>query len=281
MSRRRAVLAFVCAAACAAPRDAFETAERALLADDLPGALVAFDAVPVSHARYPEARAAALGVERRMRRGHELMLEGLLLRAEWRDDEALASLEHAREVWPGVPGVGALVQATRHRQQTLGAPSYEVGDTAATPPVALPSQASSEAPVAAVALPRAPAAAPDPAPSPVPEPVVAQVDPSSPVVQGLVDVETRLARGELEGALVALLDLASRYPDSMHVRFRLARVLHQRALQRYAQGQISGAISDWERVLAIDPQNDLVRGLIAAVRTEGGSATVVPSTPTR
>ena len=54
------LLPLLCLAACATPtQDPFETAEHALRQHDLVGALLAYDAVPVSHPRYPEAHAAA------------------------------------------------------------------------------------------------------------------------------------------------------------------------------------------------------------------------------
>ncbi|MBZ0150751.1 MAG: hypothetical protein K8J09_04395, partial [Planctomycetes bacterium] len=72
-----------------APKDPFVAARRALDRADLAGALLAYDAVPVTHARYPEARAAAADIEQRMRRSLELVLEALMLRGEWQDQEAL------------------------------------------------------------------------------------------------------------------------------------------------------------------------------------------------
>ncbi|MFY9342685.1 MAG: hypothetical protein WAT39_09360, partial [Planctomycetota bacterium] len=67
-----ALLPVLFAAACATrPADPFLVAERALARHDLAAALQAYDGVPVDHGRYPEARAAALAVERDMRQSHE------------------------------------------------------------------------------------------------------------------------------------------------------------------------------------------------------------------
>ncbi|MCR9248597.1 MAG: hypothetical protein NXI31_26520 [bacterium] len=384
---------------CAAPRDAFERAERSLGRQDLPGALLAFDAVPISHARYPEARASALSVERRMRRGHELMLEGLLLRGEWRDQEALEVLERARAIWPRMPGVQVLIHATRNRARLMRerttaatatespilvpellagatpppAPSVEIATAPRTGfdlPSLVPSspipllpgpgpgphpedpapagpQAVAKKPARTAQVPvgdggaaakpgaaadttpvarsggsdGAGAARPGP-PGPVrragadagrsgtavagPSTVTRRVGEdeaerngdggsvpdsstatkrvasqpagkratatapggSDPVAMGLVAVETRLGRGDLEAAVADLIELSQRFPTDARVRLRLARVLHQRALQRYGLGQLTSAIVDWERVIVLDPNNAVARKQLATARAE-------------
>jgi hypothetical protein len=93
-----------------------------------------------------------------------------------------------------------------------------------------------------------------------------------PVATGLVAVESRLARGELELAVVELLELSVRFPQEPRVGVRLARVLHQRALQRYGQGALAAAIADWERVVELDGDNALARSLLAAARAEATAA---------
>lgn len=109
-------------AACAVPpRDPFARANWALQRGDLGGALVAYDSVPVAHARYPEARAGAMAVERSMRRCHELLLEALLMRSEWRDRDALATFERVHALWPKLPGVDGWIEATRQRLRSLPA----------------------------------------------------------------------------------------------------------------------------------------------------------------
>ncbi|MBX3463421.1 MAG: hypothetical protein KF830_09630 [Planctomycetes bacterium] len=252
------------AGCAAAPRDAFVAAQAALQHEDLPAALIAFDAVPVLHPRYPEARAGAAAVELRMRRGHELMLEGLIRRSEWRDAEALSFLAQAREIWPRLPGVDALLAATRQRLVTLGA--GPAGGASAMGQ--------------ALRTESAPAGAFGPEGDLEPRPAVAAaaaVDADPSVGLGLAAVETRLGRGELEPAVVDLLELARRFPDDQRVRRRLARVLHQRALLRYGQGALTAALLDLDRVLELEPANREVAALRRAIRDE--ALRVVPASP--
>ena len=115
------------------PKDPFAAAERALRHNDLLRALQAYDAVPVAHARYPDARAASGDVEQRMRRCHELILEALMLRAEWRDAEALVALRRASDHWPGQPSLNQWIAATEKRLQLFG--GHWVDPEAATPMV--------------------------------------------------------------------------------------------------------------------------------------------------
>ena len=254
--RRLLSLSTLFLAACATPTDAFVLAERSLLRQDLPGALVAFDTVPVSHERYPEARATALGVEQRMRRGHELLLEALLLRAEWRDREALAVLRRAQHIWPHMPSVDALITATEHRFALLGGePDQDDVEPVTVVPV-LPRAAAVQSGVAAEGrrdelLARSAVAQVRQLPA-----ATGSVDP---VASGLVAVEMRLGRGELEAAVIDLIELSRRFPQDARVRLRLSRVLHQRALQHYAHGH-------WERVIILDPDNALAGNLLQAAR---------------
>lgn len=282
------------AACVAAPRDPFRAGEQAMLADDLVQALLAYDSVPVVHPRYPEARAAAAGAERRMRRGHEILLDGLLLRAEWRDQEALAQFERAREVWPGLPGVDALIAATGQRMELFGA---QAGKPAAPPSIELPGElvGSEEVallpwPIAAPQVAQPAVAAPVPNESnaattpPPPQEGAVAVPPAGmaevasvaptedPVANGLIAVERQLGRGQLELAVADLLTLAKRYPDEVRVRVHLVRVLHQRALVRYGQGSLLSAIDDWTRVLELDPEHRLARNLLRAASAEASLA---------
>jgi tetratricopeptide (TPR) repeat protein len=237
------------------PVDAFAAAQAAMRREDLLAALLAYDAVPVRHPRYPEARAGAAAVELRMRRGHELMLEGMIRRGEWRDAEALRSLQQAREVWPDLPGVDALIAATRQRLETLG-----------TRPNQSPAAATT------VAMPDAPLLPTAAAGEVTPPPAGGTKLADESVVLGLVAVETRLGRGELELAVVDLLELARRFPDDVRVQRRLVRVLQQRALLRYGQGALTAALQDLERVLAIEPANAEVTALWRAVCAEAAPA---------
>lgn len=287
------------------PRDSYAAAERALLRHDLPAALQEFDAVPVAHARYPEARAAAAGVERRMRRSHEHLLEGLLLRSEWRDREALVALQRAKEIWTGLPCVDVLIRATEHRIDLFAAGVVSALPVAAAPAVPAATVDAPPAATSAQELAPAPALRVDPAVPPdaalvaaptgadqvqddpravEPPPQVATaprtVSPAyaeEGVGAGLMQVEARLGSGDLEGAVAELFALAARYPGEVRVRLRLVRVLHQRALLRYGQGALGAAILDWERVTELDPQHAVARNLLAAARAEaGGSAQPQP-----
>ncbi|GAB4140048.1 MAG: hypothetical protein Fur0037_06470 [Planctomycetota bacterium] len=113
-----AVLVF---AACATTyRDPLILAERARMRGDLAAALSTLDAVPVRNARYPEARARALRIERQLRNCQELLLQGLYLRTEWRDQEAIEAFVAARATWPQMPGIEDLIEATRARMRVFG-----------------------------------------------------------------------------------------------------------------------------------------------------------------
>jgi tetratricopeptide (TPR) repeat protein len=259
-----ALLLFV--AGCASTSgDSFAVAQAAMRRDDLLAALLAYDAVPVSHPRYPEACAGAAAVEVRLRRGQELMLEGFAQRAEYEDAKALQYLEQARDVWPGLPGVEVMIASTRHRLQRAGVRP----DRADHVPIRIPLRAAESTELTAAdhtLTGDTGAAAPAEGLRQVP---LEPADES--IVLGLVAVETRLGRGELELAVVDLLELARRFPDDVRVQRRLARVLHQRALLRYGQGALTAALLDWERVLSIEPDNRGVAGLLQAVRAEAAT----------
>lgn len=318
---RSALLAVGALAACATPpRDPLVVAERALAGQDLAAALGALDAVPVAHPRYPEARASAVAVERDMRRCHELMLEALLLRSEWRDDEALEVLRQARAVWSAMPGIDVMIAATEQRRllftaappraatpvapapaaetvaveggavssapETVATPAPEAAAPAPEVAVAVAPAAPDEAAVVPPVRVAEPAAAPVTSPVPAAAPaadVAATGAPSAPkpaaapevpvgaedsVALGLVAVELRLGRGQLEAAVVDLLELARRFPADARVRGRLVRVLHQRALLCYGQGNVAMAISDWQRLLELDPEHRSARRMLDAARSE-------------
>jgi tetratricopeptide (TPR) repeat protein len=279
-------------AGCAVrPTDPFLAGERAAQENDLACALQAYDTVPVDHPRYPEARAAALVVERRMRQSHELILEALLLRSEWRDREALAVLQRVRELWPELPGVAVLVAATEQRLRLMGADATRHADAAAVvelpaaplaelqsellpAPPAPQSTPERETPRSAEASPvEVPAAVPPPSTQPgeAEEPLSAATDGADPVALGLVAVETSLARGQLETAVGELLELARRFPADARVRVRLVRLLHQRALLRYGEGALAAAISDWRRVLELAPDHGAARQMLRVAESEGRS----------
>lgn len=129
------------------PVDPFVGAQKAMKRHDLLSALKQFERVPVDDPRYQDARAAASDVEQRIRRCHELVLEALKLRAEWRDSEALRALYRARQQWPDQPDLAQWISATENRLELFG---Y-------SKPKALPPEKESalavEAPVAEVEIP--------------------------------------------------------------------------------------------------------------------------------
>lgn len=242
-------LVAVFAAACAtAPSDPYAVAESALAAQDLPEALRAFDAVPVAHARYPQARAQAAAVERDMRRCHELVLQAMLLRAEWRDESAMQALRAAHAVWPTMPGVDVLLAATAARGRALHA-------EAPSTTVALPTAVAPAAPAGETAMAAAPAAELVP-------PVGAEV------AAALARIEATLARGDAATAHAQLVRLHATCPDDVRVGNRLARFLHQRALVRYGEGDVRGAADDWQRVLELAPQHAQARAMLATALGE-------------
>lgn len=167
------LLPFLVAACAVPPRDPYARANWALQRGDLGGALIAYDSVPVAHARYPDARAGAIAVERSMRRCHELLLEALLMRSEWRDQDALAMFERAQALWPQLPGVDGWIAATRQRLRSLPAAS----------PLAEVSAVDSEP----IPVPWIEIAAPRPVPllpaEATPEPVVAPAPAPAPAIE--------------------------------------------------------------------------------------------------
>lgn len=254
-ARILAAWSLAAAAACtSSPRDPFVVAERALQARDLAAALQALDAVEVAHPNYPQARAHALAVENNLRRCHELMLQAMRFRAEWRDREALAAIEKACSIWPDLPGARALAAATSHRLQILSADVHDARRTAMPRAVVAPPPPA--APAAEVSL----KTAPPPAASPG--------DPNDDIAARLVAIERRLAGGQFDAAVADLLDLDRLHPSDVRVRSRLARFLHQRALLRYGDGRVELAIADWRRVLELDPEHRAARSALLAAELE-------------
>jgi len=264
-------------AACAVqPVDSYERGMLASRRGDLLDALRAFENVPASHPRRAEARIAATDVENRVRRSHQALLDGIVLRAEGRDREAIASMQRARDAWPGLPSIDAWIGATRDRWSLTNVRIVETPlaqhaterererELRIAPTPGAPTSDALVAPPAEVVEGGMPPAAADAADG------FDQVS-EDPVTLGLVAVEARLGRGELELAVIDLMELARRHPTELRVQNRLVRVLHQRALLRYGQGALTTAIADWERVLTIQPDNRLVRALLDAVRTEAAA----------
>lgn len=275
------LVAVGCAACVTSPPDPYGQGERALRRGDLLDALSAFDRVPVDHLHYPEARAAAVGVEHRMRKSQELLLEGMLLRTEWRDDEAVAAFQRARAVWPSQPCAEELIQATRARMRLFENANRAVGRTRtmapgsadnASPP---PYQEKAIAPVAApgvevqpVPIDKAAEGAP---PRTGTEPPTADDLGEDVVGNRLAAIEAMLGRGRFDDAVADLLGLFRQRPDDLRVRLRLARVLHQRALLRYGQGSVVNAITDWQHVIELDPGAEDARRLLQLAQREQAS----------
>lgn len=304
-------------AACAlAPADPYERAQHELARSRLLRALEALDTVPVSHARYPDARQAAVDVEGRVRRCHELVLEALRLRSEWRDLEALERLRRAQEQWPAAPSLARWIRVTEQRIATLGAAApvqgesrasrAEVETAAAAPSVDVPPFASAPslptapAPMAELspspALPPAGSDAADPAgpaaatvappsppeaaaPNPPESPKAAEPArpapralppglPAAEVAAELASVERLLRQGERRRALASLDALARACPADDDVARRLVTLLRQRALLSYGSGRLDDALSDWRRILEVEPDNEEARALAARAAAE-------------
>lgn len=253
--------------------DRYCQGRSALDAGDLARALAAFDAVPITDQNYPEARLAAAALERRLRQHGELVLLGLRLRGEWRDDEALAAFRGALETWPASVDTQRLLAATWQRRELLAALQ---APSAAPPRLAgagEPSAAPRDVPVAEPPTP-VPAATPvlatEPpsgaaAPVPVPErPVVL----SDEVGAALAQLELRMLGGAIDPVLDELLLLQQRAPGDPRVTSRLARLLQQRGLIRYGQGQVAAAVADLQRAAELDPQLDSARVLFVLAARE-------------
>lgn len=212
-------------------------------------------------------------------------------------DELIAATRHRHRLVATEPTLAAV---------SVAAPVAPVAPVAADPVAVSPVPEPSAAATAALAEPAAPSpepvAAPQPPEAPVAEPVApavvqapVEVQPSEPVAEpapvvpapepaiavarqpatggdavtaALVAVEGRLVRGDREAAITELLALARQYPDDMRVRVRASRLLHQRALVRYGEGVLDGAVADWRRVLELDPGHATASTLLRAAERE-------------
>jgi tetratricopeptide (TPR) repeat protein len=103
------------------PADPLRTASRHAETGRFLEALQALDRLPPSHADYTQARTLAQALERRIRTSQEKVLEGLSLRAEWRDVEAVRCFEEALEIWSHVVAARGLKSATENRIAALAA----------------------------------------------------------------------------------------------------------------------------------------------------------------
>jgi len=222
------------------PVESFHSGEIALERGDLVGALRSFDGVSASDPRYAEARLAAAAVERRLRRHMELLLLGLQLRSEWRDDEALAAFAEARSIWHDSPDAELLLRATEARRRCTASLTGPVATVAEAE-----SPRTSTLETANAAEPAAPPAAPTVEMAP-------PADTEAPSAE-LARIEARLANGEVEAAVADLLALHRSHPADARVAMRTSRLLQQRGLMRYGQGEVAGALADWQRAFELDP----------------------------
>ena len=250
-----------------APLDPYVRAEIAVDNGRLLSALALLDLVPPAHSRYAEARTLAQAVERRMRASQEMLLRGLRLRGEWRDEEAIRYFEWSQEIWPSIAGSESLIEATRNRMAALDQVGTETGGSgsvASTVPVGIsgldPEEGSGTQILTVPAVPGIES---------ITDPQLdASLSPEETLRAQLAQTERLLAQGDLQEALAELEDLNLLHPDAFQVRRTLARVLHQRALVRYGQGYLEAAIADWARVRQLDDELTKIDQFLDAARAE-------------
>ncbi len=298
-SRRRlrcwCVAVAIAGAGChSTPSDAYGRGERAFAAGDLALALQRFDGVAVTDLRYPEARLAAAALERRLRRQRELQLLGLQLRGEWRDDEAIAAFRGALDAWPGNHETEQLIAATELRRNLLAGlqaaagdrePQWrEVEDRVATPPLVVVGTAplpmatggvAGTAPLLAASIvavapttTKAHASAPDAVRMPGTIDHAWHNGVGDPIGVELAQIEARQSSGELDQVLGDLFALQRLAPGDGRVTARLARLLQQRGLVRYGQGQLHQAIADLQYATELDPALQSARVLFELAAKE-------------
>ena len=273
-----------------APTDSFVVGQQQAESGALLEALVRLDSVALAHDKYSEARNLSQAVERRLRKSQQLILLGLEMRREWRDDEAIDLFRQALTVWPGTPHAMQLIRATRQRLLALGKPEKgAVGETlAVTTSPREPSANQSDPPAAPITevAPREPTPEKPDAkdvdknrivtpPQQTSSPGNKKLTPISKAARqrmktlqaALVHVERYLQRGDLRKALDLLATLHSEQPDAKLGQM-FARVLHQRALLRYGRGLIPGAVHDWRRVLELHPKHPQARAFLKSAQAE-------------
>lgn len=252
-------LVVVALAGCATHTpDPFLEAERLAENGAFMGALPLLDKVPPAHLRYAEARALAQALERRMRTSQELVLRGMAMRNEWRDQEALRHFQHALEIWPSVAGAEAFIQATNNRMRALEE-VRQAGQVAPDPGGGDPGYGQLHTmPVGTEPL----TSNNHTANAKQPETDELRVARQLGAVSGHLD------RAEMEQAMDLLEALMLDFPDNQAVTSRFARVLHQRALVRYGQGFLEGAIEDWKRLLNMRREHRQAVAFLKAAETE-------------
>ncbi|MCC6671320.1 MAG: hypothetical protein IT458_09680 [Planctomycetes bacterium] len=235
------------------PVDPFAAAEAELADGAFLQTLIRLDRVPPAHPRYAEARALAQALQRRVRVGQELVLRGLVLRSEWRDEEAIAMFERAREVWPDVQGARELVEATQSRLATLREGRWQGGEMTTV---------AVESPLGAEGTEPAPEAPPTPGGAATSRPS------GAPGSDEFRVVEERLRAGDLEGAIDALQAASRTAQQQPRHRELLVQVLHQRGLLHYGQAFLEDAIEDWKRVLEVQPGHAAAEPFLKAAEAE-------------
>lgn len=290
--KRSAWVLGILAGCASAPMDVYPAAARAVDDGQLLRALAYLDQIPPAHPHYPDARMLAQAVERRLRRSQELVLQGLELRAQWRDDEALTCFEEAQQIWTAAVGVDAWIEATRNRIDAarLSAAPAPAGEVRVSQPDAHELQPQAESKPAWVVASdddglrappmEPPIAATDAAPTdPVgagPAPIVdvppttarANSPAADSAVKTLAQIETSIEAGDLQGALDDLDRRVQHDAGDGAARRRLVQVLHQRALQNYGRGWLDLAITDWGRVLEVDRAHPQARSFLQAATAE-------------
>ncbi|MEC7584480.1 MAG: hypothetical protein VYE77_09190 [Planctomycetota bacterium] len=88
------------------------------------------------------------------------------------------------------------------------------------------------------------------------------------VTQALTRIAAESAAGRMEDVFEALEVLQRSWPDDPRVASRLARMLHQRGLMSYGNGDLAAAVADWRRALQLDPGLRAVRALFDAAAAE-------------
>lgn len=69
----------------------------------------------------------------------------------------------------------------------------------------------------------------------------------------LASLEAALAAGNVDQVMPELFALHETYPGDLRVRARIARLLQQRGLLSYGQGNVQQAVADWRQALQLDP----------------------------
>lgn len=263
MSKPLAFAALVLLGACQVrPVDPIEAAAFDAQRGCVLAALDRLDRVPASSVRYKQARTLAQALERRMRASYEKLLEGLTLRDEWRDEEAISRFQEAIEIWPDVVGAQGLIRATRSRIAALGDDRPGAWQRAA-------GLATREVMV----ITSEPFDGKAPPPAALAETTKAKRNTVPPLeakrrrkLRG--DAATLIRTGHMDRAMRILAELLESSPDDARLKAELARVQHQRGLLAYGQGRLKQAIEAWEHVLRLTPDHAQMRGFLRSAKAE-------------